>query len=89
MKVLPEAAVAVRVTVVVSVNEREHVVPQLIPFGDDFTVPEPVPVFVTVNAYEAADTFSAGTTTKDSDTTMIAEINPRKRATVSFLPKGC
>lgn len=63
--------------------------PQLIPFGDDFTVPEPVPVLVTVNVYEAAETFSAGTTTKDSETAKTAEINPPKRATVLFLPKGC
>jgi hypothetical protein len=44
----PEAAVAVRVTVVPFSNDREHVDPQLIPLGLLVTVPAPVPVFLIV-----------------------------------------
>jgi len=45
-KLLPEAGVALRVTVV---KEPEQVEPQLMPDGLLMTVPLPVPVVVTVN----------------------------------------
>jgi hypothetical protein len=45
----PEAGVAVNVTVVPLENDREQVVPQLIPLGLLVTVPEPVPDFRTVS----------------------------------------
>ena len=80
---VPDAALAVKVIVVVSLNEREHVVPQLIPAGEDLTVPEPVPVLVTVNVSVVAETCSAGTTTNDNETTTIAEIKLRGRPTCS------
>lgn len=44
----PEVAAAVRVTDVLYVYVWEHVEPQLIPAGDEVTVPEPAPVFNTV-----------------------------------------
>jgi hypothetical protein len=43
----PEAATAVSVTVVPPENDREHVVPQLMPLGLLVTVPLPVPFLVT------------------------------------------
>ena len=47
-KLLPEAGVAVRVTVL---KEAEQVVPQLIPDGLLVTIPLPVPALFTVNVY--------------------------------------
>lgn len=44
----PAEAVAVSVTTVPVVNFEEHVPPQLMPAGDDVTLPVPVPVLVTV-----------------------------------------
>lgn len=46
----PAAGVAVRVTTVPHVNDAEHVAPQLMPEGDDVTVPEPLPDFATFRA---------------------------------------
>ena len=45
----PAAGVAVSVTTVPSLNDAAQVAPQLIPAGELVTVPEPVPVFVTVS----------------------------------------
>ena len=45
----PEIATAVRVTAVPVLNVAEHVLPQLIPAGDDVTVPPPVPALATVS----------------------------------------
>jgi hypothetical protein len=49
VKVEPDAAVAVNVTVVPALNVAEQVVPQLIPAGELVTEPEPEPVLVTVS----------------------------------------
>jgi hypothetical protein len=43
----PEAGTAVSVTVVPPENDREHVIPQLMPLGLLVTVPVPVPFLVT------------------------------------------
>ncbi len=43
-------AAAVRVTWVPELNDAEQVAPQLIPAGDEVTVPVPVPVLLTLNA---------------------------------------
>lgn len=51
VKLLPDAGAAVRVTVVPEVYCAEQVVPQLMPDGLLVTVPLPVPVSVTVNAF--------------------------------------
>ena len=48
MKSEPTPAVAVSVIGVPFPNCMEHEAPQLIPAGDEVTVPEPVPTFVTV-----------------------------------------
>lgn len=48
MKVLPDVAAAVRVTRDPELNEAWQVEPQEIPDGTLVTVPEPVPVRVTV-----------------------------------------
>jgi hypothetical protein len=45
----PGAAVAVRVTDVPEAKEPEQVAPQLIPAGEEVTVPVPVPDFVRVS----------------------------------------
>src|ERR1044072_6977883 len=45
----PDAAEAVNVPLVPVANDALHVAPQLIPLGDDVTVPEPDPDFDTVN----------------------------------------
>jgi hypothetical protein len=47
-----ESGVAVNVTLVPDENWYEHVDPQLIPDGDDETVPPPLPDFVTVRVYD-------------------------------------
>ena len=44
----PADGTAVRVTEVPVANEAEQVAPQLMPAGDEVTVPVPVPAFVTV-----------------------------------------
>src|ERR1017187_42768 len=44
----PPAGVGVRATVVPTAKGKEQVLPQLIPDGEEVTVPEPVPLFVTV-----------------------------------------
>jgi hypothetical protein len=49
----PLAAVAVSVTLVPDTNEAEHVVPQMMPVGDEVTLPLPVPNLVTCSVYEA------------------------------------
>jgi hypothetical protein len=48
-KVEPVAGVGVRVTVAVEANEAVHVAPQLIPVGEETTVPVPVPALVTAS----------------------------------------
>ncbi len=48
-KLLPEPAAAVKKTVVPSKNPAEQVPPQLIPAGEEVTVPEPDPVRLTVS----------------------------------------
>jgi hypothetical protein len=45
----PAAGVAVKVTIVPSVNDAAHVAPQLIPAGALVTEPEPEPAFETVS----------------------------------------
>jgi hypothetical protein len=56
----PPAAFAFSVTAVPVANVAEHVVPQSMPAGVDVTVPEPLPLFVTVSlgaeAAKLADT---------------------------------
>ena len=47
----PVSAVAVRVTDVPSLYKAEQVEPQLMPDGEDVTVPEPVPVLLTERVY--------------------------------------
>jgi hypothetical protein len=49
VKVEPAAAVAVKVISVPSLNDAEHVAPQLTPAGALVTEPEPAPAFVTVS----------------------------------------
>lgn len=49
--VLPPAAAAVSVTDVDAGKSAEHVVGQLMPAGDELTVPVPVPDVVTVTGY--------------------------------------
>jgi hypothetical protein len=48
VKLEPVAAVAVRVTEVPEVTDALQVEPQFTPVGLDVTVPEPVPLLVTV-----------------------------------------
>ncbi len=45
----PEEATAVSVTEVEEAKRAVHLLPQLIPWGLEVTVPEPVPVLDTVN----------------------------------------
>src|SRR5438477_5988569 len=52
LKLEPEAGVAVSVTAVPLGKEAEQVAPQSMPAGFEVTVPDPVPDFVTVAAYE-------------------------------------
>ena len=47
VKVEPTVGVAVSVIVVPWLNVAEHVAPQLMPAGDEVTVPAPVPAWVT------------------------------------------
>ena len=47
-KVESAAGVAVSVTTVPGANKAEQVAPQLIPAGDEVTVPVPVPALLTV-----------------------------------------
>jgi hypothetical protein len=49
VKVEPAAGAAVRVTDVPDVYEALQVLPQLIPLGEEVTVPVPVPLFATVS----------------------------------------
>ena len=46
----PDAGTAVNVTFVPWLKDEEHVLPQLMPAGDDVTEPEPVPALETVTA---------------------------------------
>jgi len=48
VKLLPEAGASVSVTTVPDEKAELHVVPQLIPAGEDVTVPEPEPALETV-----------------------------------------
>ena len=50
-KVEPADGAAVSVTVLPWPNDAEQVAPQLMPAGDDVTVPAPVPVLVTASVY--------------------------------------
>ena len=50
-KVEPDAAVAVRVTLVPEANNAEHVAPQPMPAGVDVTVPVPLPARATFRGY--------------------------------------
>ena len=54
LKVEPDAAVAVRVTVEPAVTEAVQIEPQLMPDGDEVTVPLPVPFLLTVKLCVAA-----------------------------------
>ena len=47
----PDVAAAVSVTEVPESYDVEQVAPQLIPVGDDVTVPEPIPLLLTVRVY--------------------------------------
>ena len=49
VNVEPDAGVAVSVTCCPSLNDAEHVAPQLIPDGWLLTLPEPPPAFVTAS----------------------------------------
>jgi hypothetical protein len=49
VKVEPEAGVAVSVTLVPLSKSALHVVPQLIPLGNEVTVPLPFPVLLTLS----------------------------------------
>ena len=51
VKLEPEAGVAVSVTVVPLLYVAAHVIPQLIPEGDDVIVPAPVPARAVVSEY--------------------------------------
>ena len=54
VKLLPPFAVALSVTVAPTGNSAEHVGGQLIPAGVLVSTPNPVPLVVTVNAYDVA-----------------------------------
>ena len=54
VKVEPDEGVAVKVTDDPELKEAEQVEPQLIPVGDEVTVPEPVPDEVRVNRWVLA-----------------------------------
>lgn len=58
LKVDPAAGVAVRVTEAPAVNAAAQVGPQLIPAGDEVTVPVPVPARTTARAWVPAGTFT-------------------------------
>ena len=51
VKVEPVLAAAVKVTLAPLLKLVLHVEPQVIPAGEELTVPLPVPLFVTVRAY--------------------------------------
>jgi len=51
LKVEPDAGTAVRETIAPVEKDATHAEPQLIPAGEDVTVPVPVPLFVTLSAY--------------------------------------
>jgi hypothetical protein len=53
VKAAPDAAVAVRVTMLLVGKLAEHVAPHVMPAGLLVTVPVPVPAFATVTASEA------------------------------------
>lgn len=50
VKLEPDTGAAVKVTLVPWLNGDEHVLPQLMPAGEDVTEPEPVPALETVTA---------------------------------------
>jgi len=60
----PLAAAAVRVTDVPLEKFAPQVVPQLIPAGDEVTVPEPVPAFVTESANVVAELLNVAVTAR-------------------------
>ena len=64
----PDPATVVSVTCVRELNLAEHVAPpQLIPAGLDVTVPEPVPLRFTVNAYCVEDVTTTPVGADDAD----------------------
>lgn len=60
LKVEPDAAVAVRVTVVPVVTDAVQVEPQSMPEGVDVTVPLPVPLLLMLKVCEAAGVDGVG-----------------------------
>jgi hypothetical protein len=75
LNVEPESGVAVNVTLAPDENWYEHVDPQLIPDGDDETVPVPDPDFVTVRVYDEMSNVAV-TLLFESIVTIIVELEP-------------
>jgi hypothetical protein len=62
-KVEPASAAAERETLVPEVNEAEQVAPQLMPVGEEVTVPVPVPLLAMLSVTCAGAVFTACVTT--------------------------